>query len=201
MAAAAGIAVSLNSTYYMRKFYRNCTDAMTSSKRSNFSESRLSQADANALRRAVRELKNFDYDADASNNMFNSVTAFISTYNNTLNTAASSSNATFNRYAKQLKSAAKEYASDLKELGITVNTDGSMDVNTNLLKKATSSEIGKLFSNDGKFNQRIQHISKRLETRSAEAYNSELIEASNLAAKKRANAQVTGLGLNLDISL
>ncbi|MGN0350896.1 MAG: hypothetical protein ACI4ES_04520 [Roseburia sp.] len=199
--ATAGIAVSLNSTYYMRRYYKNCTDAMTSSKRSDFSESRLSQADANALRRAVRELRNFDYNSDANDNMFNSVTAFIETYNNTLDTAANSSNATFNRYAKQLKSAAKECASDLKELGITVNTDGSLDVNQNLLKKATSSEIGKLFSNDGKFGHKIQQISKRLEARSEEAYNSELLEAANLAATKRAAAQTTGLGLNVDITL
>lgn len=201
MATAAGIAVSLTSTYYMRKYYKNCRYAMTSSKRSDFSENRLSQADANALRRAVRELRNFDYDSDANNNMFHSVSAFIKTYNNTLDTAANSSNATYNRYAKQLKNAAKEYASDLKELGITVNTDGSLDVNENLLKKATSSEIGKLFSSDGKFGHKVQQISKRLEVRSEEAYNSELLEAANLAAEKRATAQATGLGLNVDISL
>lgn len=201
MATEAGIAISLTSTFYLRNFYRNCTDAMTNSKRSNYSESRLSQADANALRRAIKELKNFNYDSDATTNMQNSISAFVSTYNNTLDTASNSSNSTFNRYAKQLKNAAKEYSSELKELGITVNKDGSLELNTNLLEKATSSEIAKVFSNDGKFAQKVQQIAKRLETRSKEAYQTELLEAANLAAEKLAAAQATGLGLNVDVSL
>ncbi len=201
MAAQSGIAVSLNSTYYMRRFYKNCSDALTSSKRSEMSENRLSQADADALRRAVRELRKFDYSDDVEANMLSSVKAFIKTYNNTLETASGSGNSLLNRYAKQLKSAAKEYTSELKKLGITVNTDGSMEVNDNLLGNATADEIGKLFSNDGKFGQKIQQISKRLETRSEEAYNAELYEASALAAANRAAANATGVGVNVDVSL
>lgn len=205
MAREAGIGVSLSSKYYLRNFYRNSKDAGSVSKRSSLSNSQLSQADANALRRAVKQLKNFDYESDATDNMRNSVTAFIETYNNALDAATDSSNTTLNRYAKQLKSLSKESASDLKALGITVKSDGSLEVNSNLLRKASSDKYKKLFSNDANFSHKLQHIAKRLESHSEEAYLSELLERSNLAAQKtvaqKTAARTTGLGLNVDVSL
>ena len=60
MAATANTATSLSEAYYLRRFYKSNRDATTASKRSDMSKGKLSQADAEALRAAVRGLRNFD---------------------------------------------------------------------------------------------------------------------------------------------
>ena len=83
MAATANTAVSLSESYYLRSFYKSNRDAATASKRKELSSGKLSQADAEALRTAVRKLRNFDMDDDTDDgaNIYASVSAFLETYN------------------------------------------------------------------------------------------------------------------------
>ena len=111
MAATANTAVSLSESYYLRSYYKSNRDAATASKRKELSSGKLSQADAEALRTAVRKLRNFDMgdDTDDGANIYAGVSAFLETYNNAMESSGSSKDYSLQRYAKQLKNLAKEY--------------------------------------------------------------------------------------------
>ena len=114
MAATANTATSLSESYYLRRFYKSNRDAATTGKRGEMSKANLSQADAQALRAAVRALRNFNLedDTDDGSDIYASISAFLKTYNNALDSSGSSGNYSLQRYAKQLKNLAKEYADE-----------------------------------------------------------------------------------------
>ena len=178
MAATANTAVSLSSSYYLRSFYKSNRDASTSSKRKELSSGNLSKADAEALRTAVRKLRNFNMedDTDEGENIYSSVSAFLETYNNALDSASSSSDYSLNRYAKQLKNLAKEHAAELKKIGVTVKSDGTLEKNDNLLKSANVSDIKNLFGKDAEFTNKTSNYAKRIHTKAADLIYTELTQ-------------------------
>ena len=88
--AYVGAGTTLGTSYYMRRFYASNADARTTTSRSNLTNSTLTGADSHALRRAIRSLGSFTYDDDNETNIKNSVSAFISTYNNMINSSGAS---------------------------------------------------------------------------------------------------------------
>ena len=175
MAATANTATSLSESYYLRKYYRSNKDA-TTNKRSEMSKGTLSQADAAALRTAVRDLRNFNLEDDTDDNedIYASVSAFLKTYNNALDSSNTSGDYSLQRYAKQLKNLAKEYADELEDIGITVNSDGTLEKNDNLLKAADMSDIRDLFGKDATFATKSSSYAKRMNTKAADIIYSEL---------------------------
>ena len=113
--AYVGAGTTLGTSYYMRRFYASNADARTTTSRSNLSNSTLT-----ALRRAVRSLGSFTYDDDNAANIRNNVSAFISTYNNILNSSGNSDDRTIKNTQKSLKNITAEYADQLDKIGITV---------------------------------------------------------------------------------
>lgn len=178
MAATANTAVSLSESYYLRSFYKSNRDATTASKRSEMSKGKLSQADAEALRTAVRKLRNFDLedDTDEGADIYASVSAFLKTYNNAIDSSSSSNNYSLQRYAKQLKNLAKEYADELEDVGITVNSDGTLKKNDNLLKAADVSDIRELFGEDAGFATKSANYAKRMNAKAADLIYTELTQ-------------------------
>lgn len=178
MAATANTAVSLSESYYLRSFYKSNRDAATSSKRSEMTNSTLSKADADALRTAVRALRNFDMedDTDDGANIYASVSAFLETYNNAMSSANSSKDYSLQRYAKNLKNLAKEYADELKDIGVTVNSDGTLTKNENLLKAADVSDVKKLFGKDATFATKSSNYAKRMTSKAADLIYTELTQ-------------------------
>lgn len=185
MAAVSGTGTSLSANYYLRSFYTANRDARVASKRKEMSDSRLSSADAAALHRAAKKLRNSNYEDNTTDsaNIYGSVSAFIETYNNTLSSGGKISDSSVNRYSKYMKSLSKQHADKLSDIGITVNPDGSLKANDNLLKSAKISEVKELFSNDADYITKINHYSKKM---SEKAGNALLLE---------------GLGRNIDLTL
>ena len=178
MAATANTAVSLSESYYLRSFYKSNRDAATASKRSEMSNGKLSKADAEALRTAVRKLRNFDMedDTDDGANIYASVSAFLETYNNAMESSGKSSDYSLNRYAKQLKNLAKEHADELKKIGVTVQSDGTLKKNDNLLKSADVSDIRKLFDDDAAFASKSSNYAKRINAKAADLIYTEMTQ-------------------------
>jgi len=178
MAATANTAVSLSESYYLRSYYKSNRDAATASKRKELSSGKLSQADAEALRTAVRKLRNFDMkdDTDDGADIYAGVSAFLKTYNNALDSAGNSKDYSLQRYAKQLKNLAKEYAEELKDIGVTVKSDGTLEKNDNLLKSADVKDIKKLFGEDAKFASKSSNYAKRMNAKAADLIYTELTQ-------------------------
>ena len=156
MAAVAGTGTSLSASYYLRNFYTANRNAVTSSKRKEMTGGTLSQADATALHRAAKKLRNFNYEDDTTDsaNIYGSVNAFIQVYNNTLSSGNKTDDASLNRYSRYLKS--------LSRIGITVNSDGSLSANDNLLKSAKVSKVKTLFADDAEYITKVSRYSKKM---------------------------------------
>ena len=178
MAATANTAVSLSESYYLRRFYKSNRDAATESKRKEMTSGNLSQADAEALRAAVRGLRNFDLedDTDDGADIYASVSAFLKTYNNALESSGGSKDYSLQRYAKQLKNLDKEYAEELEDIGVTVKSDGSLVKNDNLLKSADVANIKKLFGKDAQFATKSANYAKRMNAKAADLIYTELTQ-------------------------
>ena len=124
--AYVGAGTTLGTSYYMRRFYAANADARTTTSRSNLSNSTLTGADSHALRRAIRSLGSFTYDDDNETNIKNNVSAFISTYNNMINSSGASDDRTMKNTQKSLKNLTAEYESQLDKIGITVKDNGTV---------------------------------------------------------------------------
>lgn len=131
--AYVGAGTTLGTSYYMRRFYAANADARTTTSRSNLSNSTLTGADSHALRRAIRSLGSFTYDDDNETNIKNNVSAFISTYNNMINSSGASDDRTMKNTQKSLKNLTAEYESQLDKIGITVKDNGTLESRSSLL--------------------------------------------------------------------
>lgn len=174
----------LSSGYYLRSFYTSDRDARTSSKRNTMDSSALSLADSKALRRAIKELGNMEYNEEQEDSIRNTALAFIETFNNTLSSASKTADQTLNRTAKQLKALANEYASDLENIGVTIEANGSLSGGSSLFSSANISKFEKLFGKDSDLMQRTSAYAKRAERRSdALVTTTEYQKQSSQAAK------------------
>lgn len=170
--------ISLSNTYFKRRFYTNNTDAMNKSKRSDFSKTHLSYEDSLALHNAAKKLKGYKYsDTDNEENVKSTIMAFVDTYNNTIS-SADDSTSNSKRYSKQLKSLVKKYSDELSDLGITVDSKGSLSANENLLKKASMEDINKVFGKDEKLTSSLYRITGKMSNVSYDDYYSSIISTS-----------------------
>ncbi len=219
MAAISGTGVSLNSKFYLRNFYVSNRDAISSTKRKDLSKNTLSHADAEALLRAAKKLRTFNYEDDSSDgaNIYSSVSAYIETYNNALDSAKNASDSSLERYSKYLKNLSTKYEEELEDIGISIEKDGSLKANENLLKNADLADVKKLFSKDSDYLNQTSRYAKRMIAKAENAIFTEQAlatkeakeraEASNPITEALENAANTqslladGIGTNVNVSV
>jgi ElaB/YqjD/DUF883 family membrane-anchored ribosome-binding protein len=160
--------VTLTSDFYLNNFYQANRSARKTSGRKDLSANELSYEDARALKRAVSRLGSIEFTDDENiDNIYNTITAFADTYNNTLSSTAKSSDSDLSKYSKQLKSLASKYSDELESVGITVEKDGSLTVNENLLKAKDVDDLKKVFTaDDSRFIKTTSTIAKKLKNNS-----------------------------------
>lgn len=159
--------INLTSDFFINNFYANNRDAGKKSTRGNFSNVELTFEDSRALSRAAKRLKSNNYTSDSDDDDItettkSSIEAFVSTYNNMIDSGKNSDDPDTRRYLKQLKNLSKKYSGELEEIGITMENDGKLSVNSDLLSLADNSKVSKLFSKDQEFVQKSQRIASRL---------------------------------------
>lgn len=184
--------LSLSSNYFMRNFYANNRNVIKSSGRNDYTKIELSFEDSRALTRASKRLLNNDYgsetdekDEDVSDTTRSSIEAFVTTYNNAIDSSKTTSSHDTKRYVKQLKALTNKYASELSDIGITVERSGKLTVNEDLLKTANNSKVRKIFSPDQEYSQKAYSICGKF----------------NNAIRDDIVSQVNGKGLHINISL
>ena len=184
--------LSLSSNYFMRNFYANNRNVIKSSGRNDYTQIELSFEDSRALTRASKRLLNNDYgsetdekDEDVSDTTRSSIEAFVTTYNNAIDSSKTTSSHDTKRYVKQLKALTNKYASELSDIGITVERSGKLTVNEDLLKTANNSKVRKIFSPDQEYSKKAYSICVKF----------------NNAIRDDIVSQVNGKGLHINISL
>lgn len=191
MALKISTALTLNTDFFMRNFYKENRSAIKSSDRNNFSNIELSYEDSRALSRAARRLMKNDYgtsedeDTDIDDTTRSSIEAFVNVYNNALKTGKDTTDHDTEHYLRQLKTLTKKNADDLEEIGITLEKDGSLSINDELLKMADTSKVRKVFSSENDFTKTVWNLSKKL----------------NISVQNDIYGQVTGNGLRINITM
>lgn len=161
--------LSLSSSYFMRNFYSENRNAAKKSGRSDYSKTELSYEDSRALTRAVKKITSVDFgsdkdekDSDINDSARASIQAFVETYNNSMDTAKSSSDSNTSRYYRQLKKLTGKYADELEDIGISIESNGKLSINDELLKTADNSKARKLLSGDSDFAKKTLTIAKKM---------------------------------------
>ena len=192
MSTKVSSGLTLSTNYFLRKYYSNNQKASKSSTRTDFSNVELSFEDSRALSQAAKRLVKNDYgsdtdekDSDIGETTRASIEAFVDTYNNTVASGKKSSDYETKRYLKQLHSHSNKYADQLKDIGITVNSDGSLDLNEDLLKTADNSKARKLLSSDQEYPQKLLKISRKM----------------NSAVQDNITAMINTQNFHIDISM
>jgi hypothetical protein len=176
----------------MRNYYKNNRDAIKSSGRKDLSNIELSYEDSRALSRAAKRLLRNDYgsdsdaeDSDISDTTKASIEAFVTTYNNALDSGKESTDHDTAHYVKQLKSLTKKYSDDLEEIGISIGSDGKLSIDDSLLSLADNSKLRDLFSSDKEYSKRVLSMASKM----------------NNSVQSDIFSQVNGKGLHINISL
>jgi AraC-like DNA-binding protein len=189
--------LNLSSDYFMRNFYKANRSAIKGSARKAFSNVELSYEDSRALSRAAHRLQKNDYtstssdsdDDDDENDLSDttkaSIEAFVSTYNNAIESGNETDDHDTERYLKQLKNLTKNHADELEEIGISIENDGTLTIDDELLSLADNDKLENLFSADQEYTRRVKSLAAKLN----DAIGSDII------------SQIAGKGLHIDITL
>lgn len=162
---------SLNSKFYLQNFYKENRNLSKVSVRPDYNRTELSYEDSRALKRATSKLSSFDYTEDENgDNIVSTIQAFAETYNNAIE-SSDCKDADVYRQNRQLKAITNKYGEDLEDLGITIEEDGKLTVNENILKGSSFDEVKKVFSEESEYMKSVKRIAKRIHaTSEAEIY-------------------------------
>lgn len=190
--AAVSSGVSLSTNYFLNNFYENNRSVSKSSGRSDYTKLELSYEDSRALTRAAKRLLKNDYGSDTdekdtaiSDTTRSALTAFVDTYNNTVNSSKTSTDHDTKYQLKKIKAYLHKYSDELEHIGISMESDGKLKINEDLLKTAKNSKVRKIFSSDQEFSKKFLNLSKK----------------AHSAVESDIYSQINGKGLHVNIAL
>ena len=156
------INAAFSSSFYLRSFYSsNRSAASTDSYRSKASNYTLLSADTNAIHNAVKKLSSMDFDDEENQgDIDNSISAFVTTYNNLIESSGSSDANSVRIARNHIKSIAKDYEEQLKEIGLTLNSKGTLKLDRDTLSEASLKKLKSLFSDSDDSDSFIGSIKK-----------------------------------------
>lgn len=155
--------MSLAVSGYIRQFYKGNLFGATANGRHGQPSHSLLSADIKAIRRAVRELGDYGYGDKESDGeeLVDKVQAFVSTYNNYMDSAKGMEDGNVDRYLSKLKKLTKENAQELSDIGITVQGNGKLQVNERELQSTGRYQVSKLFSADAEYGKQVEKQMKQ----------------------------------------
>lgn len=190
--AAVSSGVSLSTNYFLNNFYENNRSVSKSSGRSDYTKLELSYEDSRALTRAAKRLLKNDYGSDTdekdtaiSDTTRSALTAFVDTYNNTVDSSKTSTDHDTKYQLKKMKAYLHKYSDELEHIGISMESDGKLKINEDLLKTAKNSKVRKIFSSDQEFSKKFLNLSKK----------------AHSAVESDIYSQINGKGLHVNITL
>lgn len=141
------VGASFGKDYFLRTYYGTNRDARTNTKREGMSSNTKSVADSYALKKAVEDLKDVDYEnTEKDGELYNKFLAFVSAYNNTMESSNESDSRDVKHAQKMMKKITSKYADELEDLGVSINKDGSLKLSDNVGDKFTIEKMKKIFS-------------------------------------------------------
>lgn len=119
--------------------------------RGGFSNSQLVEADSEALRKAVNNLEDIDYDEISRDDLYSRVKAYADTYNNLVDSVSDSDSGDVVRKNNKMKTLTREQKDNLSNIGITIKSDGTLKIDSEKFNEASVKSIKNVFSNDNSY--------------------------------------------------
>lgn len=132
----------------MNRAYTGDTGFKDQSYRKNRTNHDVVSADRRAMSRALDRLEALDFssrDEDDTKSIYNTVTSYLDIYNNAVTSAGESETNHVRRTAREMKSLMKEYGDRLEAIGIEVKSDGTVKIDKDTLRKATTRQVSRIF--------------------------------------------------------
>lgn len=155
-------------------------------------------ADRKAMVRALERLEELDFEskeADDTKSIYHTVTSYLDIYNNTVSSASASNSSNIRRTGKEIRALMKEHKDSLDEIGIQFKSDGTVKIDKTKLKKATTSQVAKIFGDDGYLSD-MKKLMKKLRNQVNRETPGQ--EAQKMTAKEDSlSSETVGNNLNL----
>ncbi|MGN0484235.1 MAG: hypothetical protein ACI4HI_11865 [Lachnospiraceae bacterium] len=163
---AITVGASMGKDYFLRNYYKTNTDARKKATRTTMSTSKKSEADTEALKRALKDLEKVDYEnTEKDGELYNKFLAFVSTYNNTIesNGEKGKSSSEWKRMQKQMKQVTEKYKDAFSEMGVTVQKDGTLKLEEGIGDKFSIERMKTLFDKkEGAYRKELFQSTKKM---------------------------------------
>ena len=100
--------------------------------------------------------------AKVKENVADNMESFVSDYNYLMKRLAQSGDIVDSNYAKKLKNYTNAESKGLREIGITIKGDGTLELDEQKLKAADISEVKKLFNGEDGFAKKVSDLSGQI---------------------------------------
>ncbi len=155
--------MGLTMSGYIKQFYRGNLFAANASVRTGYKANSLVLPDVSAVKRAVKSLRDYDYADGEGKELVQKVRAFVSTYNNFVDSAKDIDDDNLDRNVLKIKRMAKEQKDELADLGITVLNSGKIKIDKATLSTSTKSKVKKVFGEDADFSSQMDKHMRRIQ--------------------------------------
>lgn len=143
-----GIVISASTV--MTRAYSGNTGFKDQNFRQNRTNHEVVNADRRAMARALERLENLDFSSkeeDDTKSIYNTLTSYLDIYNNAITSTGDSETSQIRRTAREMKKLMKEHGDELEAMGISIKSNGTVRIDKDELKKATTRQVSKVFGN------------------------------------------------------
>ncbi len=148
--------------FLLRNYYSFNRSAAKPVMRPNIRKSALVAADSDALKRISKALRDLEYTSDNGVDIYNNVKAFVDAYNNLSESSKNSTSYDVSHPEKLLQNLVKKHSDELEDLGITIGASGKLSIDKEELLKCSPAKIGRLFSSDEDFTNKIKFYAGKI---------------------------------------
>ena len=154
--------MSITVNGYLNQYYSGTFrfGALASSREGRDKQS-LTNADMHAVKSALKDLKEYDYDDGDGEDLTKKVQAYVQTYNNMIDSVGSLGSEDTEQYLKKMKKLTKEQRSELEDIGISVQSDGKLKIDKEQLGKTSRMKVNKVFGKDAGYSAQLEGYMKK----------------------------------------
>ena len=146
----------------LRDYYSGNRDAAKKSLRASKKNTELIKADSDAVRNVSKALRIMEYTTKTGNDIYCNVKSFIDTYNNLMTTTSNSDEYNISHPKKLLQKLTKNEKEALSDIGITLESAGTLKLDEKKFLETTPTKIASKFSENSEFTQKVNFYAGKI---------------------------------------
>ncbi len=122
----------------------------------------IMSADADAVGKMAEMLRALEYDQEHGVDVLQNTKAFVTTYNNLMDSTDASDSNDIAYLKKQLGKLTKDEKEDLASIGIEIKSDGKLSLDEKVFAESRPEKIRRILSSEGDLSETIRNIAKKI---------------------------------------